>query len=149
MHIDQVKMSEMLIVGFVKDWPMHKVVAVCGGVEGQAWKETDSIHEAAPFMPADSYQYNSPVRAYIAAEWPKLADWLCRHEREGAKALQVAPQVRRLVSKGRRHRHVVADAGYREIAASRREARNTLTANAAARKQQLSHQRGAWNVCKG
>lgn len=146
MTIDVVRLSEMLLVGFVKSWGLLKVLDVCG-IEHKDPSFVDAVHKEAPFMPPTLGQYGKPTRAYIATQWPKLNAYLLAHEQEGAAVLKVAPQLRRLTS-NTRWAHSINTQEANELAASRKVVTVQRCTSRAIRSQRESHQRGAWNVCK-
>jgi hypothetical protein len=135
--------AQMLLVGFCKHWKMATVY----GAIGSSTDEVAEVNALAEFMPMHAWQLNTPVRAYIAAQWPKLSEWLLANDGNPKKLLTVIPQIERLKSKAVHASKLNAD-DVKEAAKDRAAARNIHASNRLARSQQLSTQRGAWNVCK-
>lgn len=149
---DQItKLAEMIVVGFDKCWTMQRVIGAAG-VAVNTQEDALALHEAAPFMPDFFYAYHSkncgaPVRAVISAEWPALYRFLDINHGKPEKLLSCVPQITRLRYTGKA-RHKLSAADIKDGAAIRTDAKQVATASKAVRRQQLSNQRGAWNVCK-
>jgi hypothetical protein len=142
------KAAEMLLVGFVKAWRLCDVAAAVG-VDSLDSEQIGRLAASCPFLPSITYSYKRPVRAFVVSEWPKLADYLMRNEGSAAKVLAVVPQLKKLKASNAAPVSLLSGDDKNFAAKTRREYRLTATANEAARKQQKSTQRGAWNVCKG
>ena len=139
--------AEWLVLGFKRAWLMRQV---CGAAELPDYWTPDgaaALHARIPFLPANEHLYFKPARAYIAAEWPNLSRFLLAHERDPVKLLSVVPQIVRLTSASKASSPRSA-ADRKENGDATKELRRVEAANHAARRQQLSTQRGAWNVCK-
>lgn len=135
--------AQMLLVGFCKHWKMATVYDAIGA----RGDEIAQVHSLAEFMPMFGWQLHTPVSAYIAAQWPKLSKWLLTNEDDPKKLLTVIPQIERLKSRDV-HAVKIGAEDVAEASKSRKDQRAVHVANRAARAQQLSTQRGAWNVCK-
>ena len=140
--------AEMLLVGFVKAWRLCDVAAAVG-VDSMDADQIVRLAASCPFLPSTTYNYKRPVRACVVSEWPKLADYLMRNEGSAAKVLAVVPQLKKLKASNATPVSLLSRDDKNYAAKTRREYKQTATANEAARKQQASTQRGAWNVCKG
>lgn len=136
----------MLLVGFQKSWLMETVFDAIGSTHKND-SDVNDVHTMAPFMPCAKWQLKTPVRAYIASQWPKLSAWLIANSDKPEKLLAVVPQIERLTSKTT-HAKRISDDDIKEGAQIRRDARQVSRSNAIARSIQLSTQRSAWNVCK-
>ena len=143
-HCKTRQMAAMMLVrGFTHHWKMQQVKDAIGGVDAE---ESHAIAEFLP--PYDArYLYRTPVRAYIAANWPKLNTYLLANEKNTDSLLRIIPQVEKLQFKGKCGVGL-SSSDRREVKKDREELRRVSAANNAARRQQLSTQRGAWNVCK-
>lgn len=139
----------MMIVGFQKSWCVWQVVARLG-VERVSHAQDVALHEIAPFFPDTNGVYDMPVRAYIAAQWPKLFAFLDLHASEPDRLIATGPQIERLTYRAeRKSLGYLSKADKKEGSAARVALLQAETANRCARRQQLSTQRSAWNVCKG
>jgi len=136
----------MLLVGFQRSWPMSTVFDAIGS-KHENDSDINDVHTLAPFMPCAKWQLKTPVRAYIAAQWPKLSAWLIANSDKPEKLLTVIPQIERLTAKAT-HATRLSDDDKKEGAAIRRDARQVSGSNAIAKSIQLSTQRSAWNTCK-
>jgi len=144
--------AEMLIVGFAKCWTLAKVASIVG--HDEVWSDdSEELHRMCPFMPAEAWRYRkfkgvTPVRAFVATQWPKLAAYLIANEKKPERLLLAAEQVMRLKCKTKKLESGLSDEDIRDGRKNRQELRRVETANKAAREQQLSTQRGAWSTCK-
>ncbi len=142
------KAAEMLLIGFVKAWRLCDVAAAVG-VDSLDAEQVSRLAASCPFLPSVTYSYKRPVRAFVVSEWPKLAEYLMRNEGSAEKVLSVVPQVKKLKASNAKPTSLLSSDDKNFGAKTRREYKLTAAANEAARKQQKSTQRGAWNVCKG
>lgn len=137
------KLAEWLVIGFKRAWRMRDVyVAACLGDEDCA-----AVHERHRFMPPNNYSINRPVRAFFAAEWPKLNAFLCKHEADPAKLLSVVPQLVRLTARGNRG-EVRAARDILDMRNERKQARAVSKSYSLSRDAFKTNQRSAWSVCK-
>jgi hypothetical protein len=149
--IEDEKVAGFLVVGFTKAWPMVAVLSSVGIAYPEKQEDAAALHERYGFMPTELWRYRgkwSGVREYVYAEFPKLAAFLTANSKKPERLVAAIPQVVKLKASGKRVAKFTKDdrAVMNKI---RRDARAVATANEAARKQQLSTQRAAWNVCKG
>lgn len=136
------KVAEWLIIGFKRAWTLRDVYAAIGSDS----EPCEDVHERHRFMPPNNYSINRPVRAFFAAEWPKLNAFLCKHEGDAAKMLSVIPQMVRLTAKGARG-EVRAAADVIDMRKERKESRAVTQSYRLSRAAFKTH--GAdWNVCK-
>lgn len=140
---DPTKVAEWLLIGFKRAWLM-KDVYVAAGLGGE---DCAAVHERHRFMPPDNFSINRPVRAFFAAEWPKLNAFLCKHEADAAKVLSVIPQLERLTAKGNRG-EVRGVRDILDMRQERRELRAVSKSYGLSRDAFKTNQRSAWNVCK-
>lgn len=146
MKIDEVRLSEMLLTGYVKAWSMIQVLDM-SGVRHATPSFAAEVHSVAQFMPPGLGQYAQPVRAFVAVQWPKLNAYLLAHEHDWAAVIKVAPQLRRLKSRDR-WVYALSSAEAKEITKTRRDVRAQRAASRAIRSARESLQRSAWKVCK-
>lgn len=145
--------ANMLVVGFVKCWPLAKL-AVSLGYEHMEDADSVELHKMCPFLPPEAWKYRwmkgrTQIRAFVDVQYPSLAAFLLANERKPERLAGVAEQVMRLAYRpSRKANSKFSDAERMEFNAAKKELRRVETANRAARRQQLSTQRGAWNVCK-
>jgi hypothetical protein len=141
------KVAEWMIVGFVRCWTWKDVAAALG-VNVSNNDEIDAIVKATTFTPRNRFVwFKKPIRAHINHEWPKLYEYMLRHESEPHRLLALIPQILRLKARDVRGDRLSSDDSA-EAARNSRFINMTNAANKAARLQQLSTQRSAWNVCK-
>lgn len=141
------KAAEWLLIGFVKCWRMWQVASAIG-VDTNSKEQMEALCAAAPFMPPDDRQnYARPVRAFVAAEWPKLADWLLKHESNPDAISRAAEQVKRLKAKGVRG-CVRSKDDIREQRQTKKDLRAATTSYREHRSAFKTHGRSAWNTCK-
>lgn len=138
--------AQMLLVGFHKSWLMSTVFDA-SGFSRDSESDIHFAREVAPFLPSEVWQLKTPVRAYVAAQWPKLSEWLIRNGSDKSKMLSVIPQIEKLKSKSTHAKMLDID-DVREASRHRAKSRQIHASNAIARSIQESTQRGAWNTCK-
>lgn len=141
--MDQEKLAEWLVIGFKRCMMIKEVMIAAGANDMQI----DELHQLAQFMPENAWAINMPVRAYVEAEWPKLAAFLVKNEGNPEKMLSVVPQIMRLKSRGNH-----GSRRSKEDAAELRQTKRSCLAESASyrmsRDAQKSTQRGAWTTCK-
>jgi hypothetical protein len=148
---DPAELAKWLVIGFKRCMAMHQVLAATG----VSLPDDDSIagamrlHDAVPFMPADLWDYRTPVRAYVAKQWPKLAAYLDANAERPDKLISAIPQLLKLRARADSRAEPLTQAEYRDAAMTRTKVRRAATSFHAVREHRLSNQRGAWNVCKG
>ena len=138
--------AQMLLVGFQRSWLMSVVFDAIGS-KYENDSDVNGLHAIAPFMPCAKWQLKTPVRAYIASQWPKLSGWLIANSDKPEKLLTVIPQIERLTAKAT-HATRLTDDDKKEGKIIRRDARQVSGSNSIAKSIQLSTQRSAWNTCK-
>lgn len=141
--MDQSKLAEWLVIGFKRAWLMKDVLSAAGLFN----QDIAALHEQFRFMPPDAHSLNRPVRAFVAAEWPKLNAFLCTHEADAQKMLSVIPQIVKLKAKGVRGM-VRSVADQREQTKTKKEWRAHSTSSRLSLAAFRSNQRSAWGVCK-
>lgn len=145
-------LAKWMIVGFTRCWLMRDVLLAAGLPPIDSQEDADSLHAHNQFMPANYWNYGgkcgTPVRAFIMEQWPKLHAYLDRNHGNAEKLARVIPELVKLKARGVRvkSRHSASDD--KEFRQAKLELQRVTTANRAARAQQLSTQRSAWNVCK-
>lgn len=138
-----------LLVGFKRSWSLWQVVSALGFESPEDDVEAMEIHRKVPFFPIEAWGYRrTPVRAFVAAQFPKLADHLIATEGKSELWADLVPEVCKLKAKGSRGVGFLNRDDAKVMKKTREDLRSVTTANRAARKQQLSTQRGAWKVCK-
>jgi hypothetical protein len=150
--VDDEKVAGFLVVGFTKAWPMHAVLSAAGLDPVEKHEDAAATHGRYKFMPLDLWRYKgrgNGAREYVYAEFPKLAAFLTANAKKPERLVASIPQVVRLAAKGGAHISRLSKEDRAEMNKIKREAKAVAVSNEAARKQQLSTQRGAWNVCKG
>lgn len=140
--------AEMLLVGYVRAWSMGQVLANIIPKGEIGLQDIEGLHAAAPFMPPVFWAYKRTARELVALNWPKLNEWLLKHEGDPAKVLSVADQVARLKWKPKHGDYRTAE-DKREAKQVRDMNRQAATSYALSRKLFKTNQRSAWNVCKG
>lgn len=101
------------------------------------------------FLPSEFWAVKKSIRSFVATQWPKLSEYLIKHEKDPARMNRVIDQVVRLKSSSDRYGMSRSAEDAKEFAATGEEIRRVNAANRLARDIQKSTQRGAWNVCKG
>lgn len=140
--------AALLLLGFLRSQRIMDVYFAMG-VKVNDDVALDNAHQEFQFMPPTSaFSLKTPVRAYVMQQWPKLGNWLLQNERDHKKVSSIIEQVARLRFNNERRPSFLSKDDKLEGAKTRREAAIVSASNNAARKQQLSTQRGAWNVCK-
>lgn len=137
------RLAEWLIVGFKRGWKLRDVYVASGLSDVPC----EVVHERYQFMPPDNFSISRPVRAFFAAEWPKLNTFLCNHEGDAQKMLSVVPQLVRLVAKGKRG-EVRGPRDILDMRKERKTSRAVSTSYGISRDAFKTHQRSAWSVCK-
>lgn len=145
----QNRAAQMLLVGFCKHWLMSTVAQAVEQIDLADDDDCVRMHERAPCLPANWYEYRRPARAFVLSQWPKLGAYLLKHEADPEKVLALIPQVERLMWKP----------GVRTQLHSREDLTAAKKAQRKAKLQQADYrlsrdvfkttQRSAWNVCKG
>jgi hypothetical protein len=142
-------MAEAVVDAFVRSWGVLDILSRlgCGSVDDE--EAAAAIHAQFPFMPGDiwAYRKNTPVRALVASEWPKLSEYLYRYSKDAERLAKVVPQVMRLVCTDK-ERQVRTTAEYRENYKLNTKVRNQRTVRDLTTVQRESHGRSAWHVCK-
>lgn len=141
------KVAEWLLIGYIKHWPMSDVSAALGIWRTNA-EELAALSEACPFMPRSFWQYQRPVRAFVASEWPKLNQWLLDHEGNPANCLTCVPEIMKLECSNTTKGGFLSDSDKEEGRVAKRALKVTRAGNAARRAQRASTSRSAWNTCK-
>lgn len=146
------KMAEWLILAFTRCWTL-RVMVHAAGLPCETEADVQRLSQEYPFLPTEAWRYftrggGGAVRATIASEWPKLFTFLDRHRGDPEKLLSVTKKVSELRYLAKRRQGALSAADRRELDRDKHELRRVTTANRAARAQQMSNQRGAWNVCK-
>jgi hypothetical protein len=141
------KVAEWLLIGYIKHWTMSDVPAALGVVRTRE-EELLELSKACPFMPSSFWQYQRPVRAFVASEWPKLNKWLLDHESNPAKCLACVPEIMKLACSNTTKGGFLSDSDKEDGRVARVALRVTRAGNAARRAQRASNSRGAWNTCK-
>lgn len=142
--IDEV--AKWFVVGFTRSWTLRDVANAAGlGI----CKEDDagSVHKAYPFWP-EFWFASTQVRAVVATEYPSLFRYLDNNAKSPEKLAKAIPQVAKLVSKGKTRRVVNAQE-HRELLSDRKKLAASTAGYAKSRDSFKTHQRSAWNVCKG
>ena len=117
------------------------------GMPCETDEQCSELHRLIPFLPASEWVYRRPVRALVATQWPKLSAYIIKHEGNPEKLIEVIPQIERLVARSECNT-ATTNNELREFYRTRDNLRQVTTANHAARRQQESTQRSAWNICK-
>ncbi len=136
--------AQMLLVGFCKSWLMSTVIS---SLNPNHDLTTDEMRKIAPFLPLFDWQYRTPTRAYVAAQWPNLNNWLIRNESDKGKLLTIVSQIENLVSKDKHAQRLTED-DKKEQRSNMVKIRRVAVGSQLAREQRKSHGRSAWNVCK-
>lgn len=140
--------AEMLIVGFAKALMVRNVAAMAG-YDPDDPDSVQKMSEECPFLAVNKYEIHRPIRAFVVSNWPKLADFLTKHEGDSAKLLSVVDQVVRLKRKpGEKSARLLRKEDYAEAMATRRQLAAASFSYGASRDAFKTHQRSAWNVCK-
>lgn len=141
------KAAEFMVVGFKRAWLLKEVAAAIG-VDPHDDEQRAEMVKACPFMPAEYWHYKRPVRAFFAVEWPKMSDFMLKHEDAPQKLLSVVPALKKSVAAGVKHGTKRSKDDLAEMRATRREYRANAISYTASREAHRSNQRSAWNVCK-
>lgn len=142
--IDEV--AKWFVVGFTRCWTLSQVADAAGlGLHQE--KDWDQAHKAYPFWP-EFWCSKTQVRAVVATEFPSLFRFLDSNAKNPEKLAKAIPQVAKLVSKGK-NRRVVDAKEHRELYADRKKLNASTFSYKKSREAHKSHQRSAWNVCKG
>lgn len=146
----QNRAAQMLLVGFCKHWSMSTVANAVGHINLTDNDNCARLHERAPCLPSDWFEYRRPARAFVLSQWPKLGAYLLKHENDRAKVLALIPQVERLTCKAGvgRATSLHSSRDRYEAEKARREARIQRIDYELSRTAYKSNQRNAWNVCK-
>lgn len=144
--------AKWFVVGFTKCWSWYELVSALG-LSIQSREDAEALHAAMPFMPPQWHHYEAgrrqrPIRAVVAACAPRLHAYLDMHHGKPEKLLAAIPGILKLDIAGRRMA-ATSEADKKEQRKAIESLKRVEAANKAARRQQLSTQRGAWNVCKG
>jgi len=144
---DPTKVAEWLVIGFVKHWRMGQITSALG-VDLEDDAAMVEFSNAYPFLPSSKWQYRAPVRAFVASQWPKLGEWLLKHESNPVSCLAVVPKIVGLKCSQTNKSTFIDKKDLADGERTRLAMKITKASNAARRTQRLSSQRGAWNVCK-
>lgn len=148
MPVDQRRAAEMLLVGFVRALEMRNVAALAG-YDVSDEEQLTRMGDECPFLRINRYERRTPVRAFVANHWPKLADYLVANEKNPKKVLAVAAKVAKLSCDPEKHSG--SRFSYQDLKEIR-DAREAMSANSSSyrlsREAFKSNQRSAWNVCK-
>jgi hypothetical protein len=137
-------LATWLLIGFKRGQNLREVLWACGFSKDVDFAD---LHERFPFMPAAAWRYSRPVRAFVAAEWPKLNAFLVANENDPEKMARLPAQLVRLVSvSAHMPRQSKADAV--ERAKDKRDYRAAAASYGLSRDAFKSNRRSAWNVCK-
>ena len=144
-----IEVARLLILGYLKHRSMLWL-AEESGIK-MPHRTQREVHHGIAWLPNDVFDWipvkSREIRPFVSHEWPKLSAYLIANGADAERMERCAHQVVRLRCVGKRI-EVRSAADTKDAAASRRNERAIHAANRAARKQQLSTQRGAWNVCK-
>ena len=141
------KAAEFMVVGFKRGWLLKEVAAAIG-VDPYDDDQRAEMAKACPFMPAEYWHYKRPVRAFVAVEWPRMSDFMLKHEDAPQKLLSVLPALKKSAALGVKHGTKRSKADLAEMRATRRDYRANAISYAASRESFKSNQRSAWGVCK-
>lgn len=137
--------AQWFVIGFVKAWTLAEVLEACGvKVDTKNFKD---VPGAVPFWPSTWFP-TTPVRSVVAADYPKLNDFLLANADKPQKLAATIPQVARLKRKDNA-RNVLNNEDERyEVRTGPRDMKRAEAGRAAMRDQRKSGGRSAWNVCK-
>lgn len=145
--IDAETVAKWMLVGFKRGWTWREI-ANSVGIDPYVEAERMALCESAKFVPSNVFVYVKPVRAHIKEQWPKLYEFMLRNESNQIKLLGLVPQICKLRTKVVACEGMLSKDDKKEARINRKHISMKEAANAAARRQQLSTQRSAWNVCK-
>lgn len=141
--IDEV--AKWFVVGFTRCWTLNEVANASG--LGLTKDDYSSMNKVYPFWP-EFWCSKTQVRAVVATEFPALFRYLDSNAQKPEKLAKAIPQVAKLIAKGK-NRRVVDAKEHRELYADRKKSQASNFSYKKSREAYKSHQRSAWNVCKG
>jgi hypothetical protein len=146
------KIAAALVQGFVKCGTMNIALYIAGIKGVHSDEEALELHAQFPFLPGCKWtyagKYGTPIRAFIAAEWPKLADYIDAHSNDEAKLAKLPSQIIKLTCKDKQRERLSKE----DKAVAARNHRTIVKSEAgieAARRQRESQSGAAWKTCKG
>jgi hypothetical protein len=145
----QNRAAQMLLVGFCKHWLVGTAAQAVEQVDLSDDAECVKLHERAPCLPANRYEYRRPARAFVLSQWPKLGAYLLKHEKDPEKVLALIPQVEKLMWKPNVRTQLHSREDRTAAAKAQREAKVQQADYRLSRDVFKTAQRSAWNVCKG
>lgn len=138
---NELKAAEWLIVGFLKSWTIQMLRINADAAIGVPCSDFK-------FYPSDEsyWRGRAPVRAYVAQNWPKLADYLDKASPE--KRAKAAEQILRLKWNGERPVGSLSRNERDDIAKTKKDLRGQTTSYNQSRTIFKAHALSNWNVCK-
>jgi len=143
------EVAKWLCVGFKRCMTMGQVMDALG-LDFRNGATDVEMHEHYGFWPTPGrWMHPTPVRAFFAANFPRLADYMDRNVKDPEKFVRVIPQLVKLKIKGESLRGTVLSQRERyEVNATKKKVRAATTTTRAIRDQRNSTSRSAWSTCK-
>ena len=134
--------ARWLVVAFVRNWKFQML-------EARLWELFQRKPADFQFLPAKTgfvpWSNGSPVRAYVAQNFPKLAAFLDRATPE--QQLNVASQIVRLKWNGKGPEGSLTRTERRELNKDRKEFNAAVKSYRLSRAAFKAHKSNQWNVC--
>ena len=137
---NELKAAEWLVVGFVKCWGFKML-------DIQIMQNTGKHSNEYAFLPDSPYwRGNSPVRAYVAQNFPKLNDFLIKATPQ--QQIAVAEKICSLKCKGDRPKGALNKSEYAEVYKDKKEAMAETESFKLSRESFKRSSGTDWKTCK-